>query len=438
MGLKAGFVMVVPPSQIDWPSIRDRLDMAKITTALLGPAPGRRGERGRKLWWGCPFHKDANPSLCVELGKPWWRCWGCGEHGDAAGLAMKLQGVPFPEAARWLADQVGGGVQVRGQEPRSRTLGSPLQGGKGFLTSVSAPGPAKAPDAPDRSSGISHDDALSVTETSKAALWAPGGAEALAYLRERGLVDDTIRSAGLGWVDKLRLPKRDGSGTWPLSGVVLPWFDRGRLSLVKVRRLGLVNGPKYVEVFRDRPLLYPGRDSIRFGAPLIVCEGEFDSLLLGQELAGLDVGVVTLGSATGQAPPGAIDLFCTASRLFIATDGDGAGDLAASKWPAHATRARPPAPSKDWTEAAQAGVDLRAWWSNLLAGIESPAPPVPDVMAPEILPEPPWYAGTDGVVSKEPPSAPRLTKLFRGTYRPIPPMRIGDEVCGHVEMRGTP
>jgi hypothetical protein len=31
----------------------------------------------------------------------------------------------------------------------------------------------------------------------------------------------------------------------------------------------------------------------------------------------------------------------------------------------------------------------------------------------------------------------RPAKPFRGTYRPIPPIRIGDEVCGHVEMGGT-
>src|SRR5258708_5255633 len=79
--------------RIDWPTLRDRIDLAAITTGLLGPAPGRRGERGRRLWWPCPFHDDKNPSFCVTPGKREWRCFGCSEHGDAAALVMRLQGV---------------------------------------------------------------------------------------------------------------------------------------------------------------------------------------------------------------------------------------------------------------------------------------------------------------------------------------------------------
>ncbi len=33
---------------------------------------------------------------------------------------------------------------------------------------------------------------------------------------------------------------------------------------------------------------------------------------------------------------------------------------------------RPPEPFKDWTEAAQAGIDLRRWWSDRLGGTEVP------------------------------------------------------------------
>ena len=56
---------------------------------------------------------------------------------------------------------------------------------------------------------------------------------------------------------------------------------------------------------------------------------------------------------------------------YLATDGDGSGDEAAKDWP-RARRVRPPSPNKDWTEAAQSGVDLRRWWSDRLAGIEAP------------------------------------------------------------------
>src|SRR5438034_8275091 len=97
----------VEGDRIDWSKLRDRVDLAAVATALLGIAPGRRGERGRRLWWLCPFHEDKNPSFAIDPGKSWWRCYGCGEHGDAANLVMRLQGWTFPEAVRWLAEQAG-------------------------------------------------------------------------------------------------------------------------------------------------------------------------------------------------------------------------------------------------------------------------------------------------------------------------------------------
>src|SRR5207302_4106651 len=92
--------MHVTSRRIDWKSVRDTLNLAEVATKILGPAPGRYGERGRKLWWRCPLgtHEDRNPSFCVEPGKSWWKCWGCGESGDAATLVMKVQNVSFPEA----------------------------------------------------------------------------------------------------------------------------------------------------------------------------------------------------------------------------------------------------------------------------------------------------------------------------------------------------
>src|SRR4051795_11360964 len=90
------------PRADDWKAIRGGIDLAAVATALLGPAPGRRGAKGRRLWWPCPLHQDRNPSFCVEPGKPWWRCFGCGESGDAATLVMKVRGATFPEAVAYL------------------------------------------------------------------------------------------------------------------------------------------------------------------------------------------------------------------------------------------------------------------------------------------------------------------------------------------------
>lgn len=140
---------VATAGRIDWPAVRDRIDLAPIATALMGPAPGRRGERGRRLWWRCPFHEDANPSWMVDPGKPWWRCYGCGAHGDAVDLVMRLRGAGFREAVAWIADQTGlaiPGIDMvkKSVSPRTREATGPLAAPRsktsplGFLTILGA------------------------------------------------------------------------------------------------------------------------------------------------------------------------------------------------------------------------------------------------------------------------------------------------------------
>src|SRR5208337_5680619 len=89
---------------LDWSAIRDRVDLVAVATSLLGPAPGRRGEASRRPWWRCPFHDDKNPSLTIDSRKGRWRCFGCGEYGDAAKLVMKLNGVGFVDAIRTVSE----------------------------------------------------------------------------------------------------------------------------------------------------------------------------------------------------------------------------------------------------------------------------------------------------------------------------------------------
>jgi DNA primase len=372
MGMKApvGWSVKAGDDRPDWDEVKSRVDLVQVATNLMGPAPGRRGERSRRnRWWTCPFHQDKNPSLCIQVGASRWKCYGCPERGDAANLVMKLRNVGFRDAVEWLAEFSG---VVSSSASRPSGPAAKVQNPILLRSSAAAPSmiaPAKNPP----SSSLSSDQAAALVEEASRLLWEPAGAVALKYLQDRGLEDETIRRAKLGWGSRIVLPKRSGEGTWSLSGIVVPWFDRDRLALVKIRRLGLFEGPKYIEVFRDRPLIYPGPSSVRPGGTLIVCEGEFDTLLLGQELVRLNVDVVTLGSASSNPAPIAVDLLCTASRLFIATDGDEAGDQSASRWPAHARRVRPPAPDKDWTEVHAGGFNrIRYLWPGILCSYNWP------------------------------------------------------------------
>ncbi len=333
-------------NRIDWKIERDRIDVVQLATDLLGPPAGRRGERGSKLWWNCPFHPDANPSFCVDPEKRTWRCYGCGEHGDAASLVMRLENLTFPEALRRLT---GGPLRPTTYRPKPRPTPKPADNGP---KSLAVP------------------DALALIADAESRLWTDQGAEARKYLtHQRGLTEHTIRAYRIGWMPGVTLIA--GSGRpWTARGVVIPWFDRERLAKINIRQPD-GSTPKYAEAFRDQPSIFLGSPTARPGLPLVMVEGEFDALLLGQELSGLAV-VASLGSASNHPDPTIYRQFFGHSPWFAAHDADEAGDKAAARWPAKSRRVRPPGSFGDWSEAHERGVNLRRWWTDRLEGVESP------------------------------------------------------------------
>jgi hypothetical protein len=381
----------------DWSSVKQCINLAALASDLLG-APQKRGGAGR-LWWLCPLHSDRNPSFCVTPGRSQWRCFGCGARGDAAELLMRVRGITFAQARAALTARAGG-------------MASPSR------WPIDHPGPrgarvAKAPvAAPERPSGLSPSDALALVADAEQWLWAADGAAYRACLLRRGLTEPTIRAARLGWTPSVRVPKHRG-GFFPAVGVVIPWFEGVRLTMVKIRQPE-GRQPKYVEAFRDGPRLYPSPAVVRPGVPLIVTEGEFDALLLGQELGG-SATVVTLGSASARLDPGILWLLAGGGPIFTAHDADEAGDRAAAGWPARAQRVRPPAPDNDWTEAARSGVNLARWWSDRLGGIQTPQRSTWEELARRR-----WGSGPDD-------ATPGIVM-----DRPRPPRAIADEVVAEA------
>jgi DNA primase len=330
--------------------------MAAIATALFGPAPKRSGSR---LLWPCPFHDDHDPSLQIDPAERRWKCWPCDLGGDAPALVMRLKGVVFPEAVRVVAELAG--ISAPSRNPTA--LRPPARADPARPSMSPDRAAEKRPDGP---TGLPPADALALIDEAAERLWKPEGRAVLAYLESRGLTLETIKAARLGWAEKIRMPKRDGRGTWPLSGITIPWIDSGRLTRIKVRRLGLFRGAKYIESFSDSPSLYPSMATIRPPAPLVIVEGEFDALLLGQELTDL-ASVVTTGSSSSRPEGSTYLAMMRCPTWFIALDADEAGDRAAADWPARAVRVRPPEPCKDWGELHASGFNrIRYLWGGIL------------------------------------------------------------------------
>ena len=60
----------------------------------------------------CPFHNEATPSFLVSEDKGIYKCFGCGEGGDAISFVSKMEGISYSEALTSLAADAGVDAQV--------------------------------------------------------------------------------------------------------------------------------------------------------------------------------------------------------------------------------------------------------------------------------------------------------------------------------------
>ncbi len=67
---------------------------------------------GNEFFYSCPFpghkHGDSNPSASMQEGTTWWKCFGCGRHGDAVAFLSMHEGVSPLVALGWLQGKYGG------------------------------------------------------------------------------------------------------------------------------------------------------------------------------------------------------------------------------------------------------------------------------------------------------------------------------------------
>jgi DNA primase len=91
---------MIAPHVID--EVRARVDLVDI----IGEHVSLR-RAGKDFKGLCPFHHDKNPSFYVTPSKGFYKCFSCGESGDAFTFLMKKQGLTFPDAVRQVAARVG-------------------------------------------------------------------------------------------------------------------------------------------------------------------------------------------------------------------------------------------------------------------------------------------------------------------------------------------
>ena len=131
-------------------------------------------KKGGNFWACCPFHNEKSPSFSVSQSKGIYKCFGCGQAGDALTFVMNVERISYPDAIRQLAKkyaiEIIEDVSSQNKEERTQTesLYIVLNYAKNFF--------------------VHH-----LFETD------PGKSIALSYFKERGFTENTIKKFELGY-----------------------------------------------------------------------------------------------------------------------------------------------------------------------------------------------------------------------------------------------
>jgi DNA primase len=329
----------------------------------------RAGNTGGGEWAGpCPFC-GGEDRFRVQPDHPRggrWFCRGCGydRWHDAIDYIMRREHVDFRDACAWLGARAPAGAAP--QRDRSKE------------------GTRELPATPEAATLAGNG---MIAAHCAAALWRPAGRDGRDYLHQRGLSDETLKRWGLGWSAGTRFEDR-----WVAPGVVIPTVVDGAVWSLKIRlvaghpvrcvQCGLRQAPagpcpscghvnKYRGVAGNTPGLF-GAGTLRGRDVAVLCEGEFDAMLLHQQAGDL-AGVITLGSA---AYPLLVErwagVLLPLKRLYAIYDRDAAGQRrsrAVGRLSQRVRTLRPPqakSGDKDLTDYHLSGGDLRDWLSLMM------------------------------------------------------------------------
>lgn len=135
-------------------------------------------KRGNSLLGLCPFHNEKTPSFNVSVSKGIYKCFGCGEGGNAVDFVMKHEKYSYPEALRYLADKYNIAIELEEQSPEQQIVND------------------------------QRESLFVVTQWANSffskQLWNSdeGKAVGLSYFRERGYHEETIKKFELGYSDE--------------------------------------------------------------------------------------------------------------------------------------------------------------------------------------------------------------------------------------------
>ncbi len=282
---------------------------------------------GSNMFGLCPFHGEKTASFSVAPDKGIYYCFGCHKGGGAVNFMMEVEGLSYPDAVRALAKRAGMEVPEDEQyqsryRHQERLWALMKEAGRFFYEQ----------------------------------LYAPVGAECLAYVQKRGLSKKIVTQFGIGFapnswnalVDAMRKKGytdqelRDADLVGEKNGRIYDRF-RNRLMFPIFDVRGNVIGfggrvlddskPKYLNsnetlIFNKRKNLFGMNFAKKTKAPsIILVEGNIDVVALHQY--GFDNAVASLGTSLTEEQVALLSRYT--EQVVLTYDTDEAGQRAAQR-----------------------------------------------------------------------------------------------------------
>ena len=305
------------------------VEAVKQTADIVAVVEGyvRLRKQGGRFVGLCPFHQENTPSFGISPDRGTFKCFGCGEGGDAISFVEKIENVDFVGAIEWLADRFNVPLEYEESSPAAEAARNRLERLRALLEQATAfyerylwdSAAGEQVRAYLRSRGLEE----TVCREFRLGL-SPGGNSLVGKAREKGFTQVELSAAGL---------LRPRGGDYFANRLMFPLADaRGRIVGFQARKLReddplrgkYVNSPEG-ELFHKSAILYGlhlSRAAIAKQDRALVVEGNTDVIALRQ--AGLEPVVASMGTALTEQQ--LKELTRLTKRLYLCFDADAAGE----------------------------------------------------------------------------------------------------------------
>lgn len=312
--------------------IKERLDIVDVVSEQVVLK-----KRGNNYWGLCPFHKDKNPSFCVTPHLGIYKCFSCGEAGDALKFIMKTRNIEFKDLIVELAEKFGFEIPAT----YKKSDGSLKETKEQMLKACEI-------------SAEFYNDLLLRNKDDNAQI-------ALKYLTKRGIGTDIIKKYHLGIAPKSystlynELRKDFSNEILEKAGLVLKsdkggYIDRFRNRVIipiqnengefvafGARAIEKDQNPKYLNssdslIYNKGHLLYglyTAKDSIKENDSVILMEGYFD--VISSQAHGIENCVASCGTSLTPDHVKLLSRYTKSRRIYLSFDTDSAGQKATAR-----------------------------------------------------------------------------------------------------------